>query len=494
MERPALRKLLDAVRARRIDVIVVYKVDRLTRSLADFAKLVELFDEHRVSFVSVTQAFNTTTSMGRLTLNVLLSFAQFEREVTGERIRDKIAASKKKGIWMGGVVSLGYRVDNRALHVVEEHATFVSDLFRRYLETGSVVRLKAALDQENVRLPTRTDGRGKTSGGGLISRGHLYKILSNPIYVGRLTHKDQVHEGLHAPIVDHESWNRVQRRLAEHTQDGAGSRHDSDALLAGKLFDDRGNRMSPSHATKRGRRYRYYVSQALLQGRKEDVGSVARVPAVELERRVVDAVRGAAPADARERSIETQIIRRMSDRPVATVNSTEVGSSPCVLDPRADLLAAVERITIRRTTLEIQLAEGMAEDSSDRILVIPWAPPSPYRRREIIQGEGRRSAAMRPMRVEARALLIDALRDAYCWQDELMRYPSRTIESIAAREKKTERSIRMTLSLAFLSPALVKAAIEGRLSRGFGVKRLMDLPMGWSDQWSVLGLQAPAQT
>jgi site-specific DNA recombinase len=157
--------------------------------------------------------------MGRLTLNVLLSFAQFEREVTGERIRDKIAASKKKGIWMGGVVPLGYRVDNRALNVVEEHAAFVRDLFWRYLETGSVVRLKAALDQENVRLPVRTDGKGKITGGGLISRGHLYKILSNPIYIGRLTHKDQVHEGLHAPIVDHESWNRVRRRLAEHTQD-----------------------------------------------------------------------------------------------------------------------------------------------------------------------------------------------------------------------------------------------------------------------------------
>ena len=161
MDRPALKKLLDDVRARRIDVIVVYKVDRLTRSLADFAKLVELFDAHRVSFVSVTQSFNTTTSMGRLTLNVLLSFAQFEREVTGERIRDKIAASKKKGIWMGGVVPLGYRVENRALHVVEEHAELVRDLFRRYLEIGSVVRLKAILDQEDVRLPTRTRRDGQ---------------------------------------------------------------------------------------------------------------------------------------------------------------------------------------------------------------------------------------------------------------------------------------------------------------------------------------------
>ena len=189
MDRPALKRLLDDVRARQIDVIIVYKVDRLTRSLADFAKLVELFDAHQVSFVSVTQAFNTTTSMGRLTLNVLLSFAQFEREVTGERIRDKIAASKRKGIWMGGVVPLGYRVDNRALHVVEEHAAFIRDLYRRYLEIGSVVRLKAILDQENIRLPLRADGTGKTTGGGLISRGHLYKILSNPIYLGRLTHR-----------------------------------------------------------------------------------------------------------------------------------------------------------------------------------------------------------------------------------------------------------------------------------------------------------------
>jgi len=161
MERPALQRLLDDVRARRIEVIVVYKVDRLTRSLADFAKLVELFEEHQVSFVSVTQAFNTTTSMGRLTLNVLLSFAQFEREVTGERIRDKIAASKRKGIWMGGVVPLGYRVENRALHVVEEHAVFVRDLFRRYLEVGSVVRLKALLDHEDARSPLRTDGTAR---------------------------------------------------------------------------------------------------------------------------------------------------------------------------------------------------------------------------------------------------------------------------------------------------------------------------------------------
>ena len=476
------------------DVIVVYKVDRLTRSLADFAKLVELFDAHQVSFVSVTQSFNTTTSMGRLTLNVLLSFAQFEREVTGERIRDKIAASKRKGIWMGGVVPLGYRVENRALHVVEQHAAFVFDLFRRYLEIGSVVRLKAILDQEDVRLPTRTDGTGKTIGGGLISRGHLYKILSNPIYVGRLTHKGRVHDGLHDPIVDNETWGQVQSLLAEHAQHKKAPRQDFDALLAGKLFDDRGNRMSPSHATKAGRRWRYYVSQAVLQGRKQDAGSVARVPAMEIERRVGEAVRAILCVSDRERSLGSKCEQRRgngigapTDHP-APRKAAPAGAT----EPAAGLPAAVERVVITRTTIEIELTEGIPGEDQDRILMIPWTPPSPYRRREIIQGEGDQSA-MRPMRTKARAILIEALRDAHRWLEELTTSSDQTIETLAAREGKTERSIRMTLSLTFLSPTLAKAAIDGRLPRGFGAKRLMDLPMAWSDQWSALGLKASAE-
>src|ERR1700678_1658346 len=351
MERPALQRVLDDVRAHRIDVIVVYKVDRLTRSLADFAKLVELFDAHQVSFVSVTQAFNTTTSMGRLTLNVLLSFAQFEREVTGELIRDKIAASKRKGIWMGGVVPLGYRVENRALHVVAEHAASVRDFYRRYLEIGSVVRLKAVLDHEDARLPLRTDGTGKTRGGGLISRGHLYKILSSPIYLGRLTHKGQVHDGLHDPIVDQKTWDRVQLLLAEHAQRRTGSRQDSDALLASKLFDDRGNRMSPSHATKGGRRWRYYISQAVLQGRKHEAGSVARVPALEIERQVAEAVRAASSASKRQGWQEME--QPKASGPGASTNAPAVHPS----DDDATLRAAIERVVMSRTTIEIELAE-----------------------------------------------------------------------------------------------------------------------------------------
>ncbi|THD49934.1 MAG: recombinase family protein, partial [Bradyrhizobium sp.] len=298
MERPALQKLLQDVERGRVDIIIVYKVDRLTRSLADFAKLVELFDARGVSFVSVTQAFNTTSSMGRLTLNVLLSFAQFEREVTGERIRDKIAASKKKGLWMGGVVSLGYQVENRALHAVEAHADIVRTIFRRYLELGAVVPLKAAFEHENIRLPERIDGTGKRTGGGLFSRGQLHKILTNPIYVGRLSHKGRVYDGQHQAIVDVETWDRVQAQLADHGQRRKMKIRPTEALLTGKLYDDRGHRMSPSEISRGPRRWRYYVSQAILQGRKAEAGSIARLAAATIEEKVVQEIRGRIGADA----------------------------------------------------------------------------------------------------------------------------------------------------------------------------------------------------
>ena len=261
-------------------------------------------------------------------------------------IRDKIAASKRKGIWMGGVVPLGYRVENRALRVVEEHVAFIRDLFRRYLEIGSVVRLKALLDHEDARLPLRTDGTGKTIGGGLISRGHLYKILSNPIYLGRLTHKRQVHDGLHDPIIDRETWDRAQRLLAEHAQRTAGGRQNSDALLAGKLFDDRGNPMSPSHAAKGGRRYRYYVSQAILQGRKHEAGSAARVPALEIERRVAEAARAASPASNRQSRHRHELHQPKAGARGATTDFPAAHPS----DYDATLRAAIERVVMSPET------------------------------------------------------------------------------------------------------------------------------------------------
>src|SRR6202162_2178223 len=316
MERPALKQLLDDILAGKVDTVVVYKVDRLTRSLNDFSKIIEVFDSHGVSFVSVTQAFNTTTSMGRLTLNVLLSFAQFEREVTGERIRDKISASKKKGMWMGGVVPLGYRVEERALHVVEDHAEIVRSLFRRYLEAGSVVRLKQQLDAEDFRIPIRIDGGGRSTGGGLFSRGHIYKLLSNAIYVGRIAHKGQSYEGHHPPIVTLDLWDGVQQSLRDHL--GAATtkrtRQSSDALLAGKLYDDGGNRMSPTWARKESKRWRYYVSQTALQGDESKAASILRVPPADVETLVAEALGNLSPDHAASQTD----IRNLIDRVVIT--------------------------------------------------------------------------------------------------------------------------------------------------------------------------------
>ena len=264
MERPALGKLMAMIREGQVDIIVIYKIDRLTRSLTDFARLAETFDKHGVSFVSVTQQFNTTTSMGRLMLNVLLSFAQFEREITGERIRDKIAASKKKGMWMGGPIPMGYDVKDRHLVINEANAAIVRKVFEHYLEEGQVPALLERLDRERLLTAGRTSAKGRTSGSRSFTRGHLYKLLSNPIYIGRIAHKDITHPGQHDPILDRVTWEKVQAKLASNTQGERKRRSRAAALtplLAGLLYSEAGNRMIPSHAIKAGRRYGYYVEE-----------------------------------------------------------------------------------------------------------------------------------------------------------------------------------------------------------------------------------------
>ncbi len=245
-----------------VDVVVVYKVDRLTRSLADFAKMVEVFDVRGVSFVAVTQQFNTTTSMGRLTLNVLLSFAQFEREVTGERIRDKIAAPKRKGMWMGGTVPLGYEVCERRLVVNQSEAETVREIFRRYLELGSVRLLQGDLDRGGIVSKVRISKTGNRSGGSSFSRGALYELLSNPIYVGEIRHQKERHPGQHDPIVDRELWERAQQQLRERAaRSETQATKAAPSPLAGKLFDEKGEGLYVGGAAKTGRRYRYYVSR-----------------------------------------------------------------------------------------------------------------------------------------------------------------------------------------------------------------------------------------
>ncbi len=257
MERPALMRLLDEVRAGRVKVIVVYKVDRLTRSLADFAKIVEVLDAHGASFVSVTQHFNTTTSMGRLTLNVLLSFAQFEREIAGERIRDKIAASKKKGMWMGGNVPLGYDVRDRKLVVNPEEADTVRHIFQRYAEIGSVSALKLELDRDGIVSKWRKDVSGRCAGGAAFTRGALYLLLQNRIYRGEIVHKGEAYAGEHETIIDDELWSSVATRLSRNRQERqVGAGFDEPSLLAGLLHDGSGQLFTPSHAVKSGKRYR----------------------------------------------------------------------------------------------------------------------------------------------------------------------------------------------------------------------------------------------
>jgi DNA invertase Pin-like site-specific DNA recombinase len=281
LERPALRRLLADTAAEQIDVVVVYKIDRLSRSLMDFAKLVEIFDRHEVTFVSVTQSFNTTTSMGRLTLHIVLSFAQFEREVISERIRDKFAASRARGMWMGGSVPLGYDVRDRRLVVNEVEATTVRRIFEGFADVGSGMKLTKLLQSEGV-----TTKRGKP-----INKGDIYKLLNNHTYVGEVQHKDNIYAGEHQGIVSHELWGRVHSVLAESPRARTNkNRAQSPALLRGLIFGADGRAMSPTHTRRRGRLYRYYVSQTLLKG-DADRGVVRRVPSAEIETAVIDQVR-----------------------------------------------------------------------------------------------------------------------------------------------------------------------------------------------------------
>jgi site-specific DNA recombinase len=461
-DRPALQRLLNDVRAGKVDVIVVYKVDRLTRSLADFAKLVELFDQHNVSFVSVTQQFNTTTSMGRLTLNVLLSFAQFEREVTSERIRDKIAASKRKGLWVGGMAPLGYDTKDRRITVNEAEAERVRTIFRSYLKLGSLNLLMADLRKRGIVTKVRKLKSGEKVGGIPFTRGPLAHLLRNRFYIGEVAFKGEILNGEQTAIVDRALFDGVQSKLDAQVNARRTARTNTEALLAGRIFDDRGNRMTPSHARKHGIKYRYYLSSALLQGQSERAGSIGRVPAAEVEVLVIKSVR-----------------ERL--KLVASI------------DDRDFIDTYVARVEIRPGKLVINLVQtGGRKRGTPRNpkLHIPWHKPPSKRRREILMSDAVESQNAPPIRAETRATLVAAIARGRCWLKELVEDASITVEGIAGRERCSIRKVNMTISLAFLAPNLVKAAIEGRLPRGMGVARLVDAPAEWSRQRQMLGLPA----
>ena len=441
-DRPALQRLLEDVRAGKVDVIVVYKVDRLTRSLADFAKLVELFDAHNVSFVSVTQQFNTTTSMGRLTLNVLLSFAQFEREVTSERIRDKIAASKRKGLWVGGMAPLGYDTKDRKISVNEAEAEQVRSIFSCYLRLGSLNLLMADLREQGIVTKVRTLKTGKRVGGIPFTRGPLAYLLRNRFYIGEVAFKGEVLKGEQPPIIDRALFDAVQAKLNEQATSSKTSRMQSEALLTGRIFDDRGNRMSPTHARKGNIKYRYYLSSALLQGAAERAGSVRRVPVAQIDTLVIKSVRD----------------RLASSEPV---------------DDRTLVERHVSQVEVQREKLLIELAGA---DGRERALQVPWQKTAGKRRREILVPEGMPPQNARPIRSETRATLVASIARGRRWLKELISDAAASAETIAEREGCSIRKVNMTISLAFLTPDLVKAAIDGRLPHGMGVARLADLP------------------
>jgi site-specific DNA recombinase len=470
-DRPDLQKLLDDIRSRKIDVIVVYKVDRLTRSLADFAKLVELFDAHGVSFVSVTQQFNTTTSMGRLTLNVLLSFAQFEREVTSERIRDKIAASKRKGIWVGGTLPLGYEMKDGKIAIIEEETELVRSIFRRYLELGGVNELLRDLRDRNIRTKTRRLSTGATRGGIPFGRGALYYVLSNHFYIGEVKYKNEILPGEQPPIMDRSLFEAVRQKSLAQWSHRTVLRNKSDHLLAGLLFDDAGYRLIPTHATKAGIRFRYYVSTPFLHGEAKttSAGSISRVPATDIE----------------------DVVKKSLKEHFAAKKDGSASSAACLND-RGDLAELVAGIVVQRDRLIIRLKSDSADEASDRpddrSLTIPWHKPPSKRSRQILLPHNASRGDVRPEQFERRARLVSAIARGRRWLDDVVSGRVTNVTELCAREGCSVPQVNMTISLAFLAPNLVKAAVEGRLPRGIGIERLRDPPTEWRRQFEALGI------
>ncbi len=531
MERPALKRLLTDIGSGSIDVVVVYKVDRLTRALADFAKIVEIFDAQGISFVSVTQQFNTTTSMGRLTLNVLLSFAQFEREVTGERIRDKIAASKKKGMWMGGYVPLGYRPDERTLVVHEPEAKVVRTIFALYKECQSVAKVQAELEQRGIARPqAKTSTSGRSYGGRAFSRGEIYKLLSNPTYVGEIGHKGQRYAGQHPAIIDRETWTAVQARLAGNTRARYIRLDAKDpSLLAGLLYDDQSNRLTPTHANKQGKRYRYYAlqpsdGQIRARGRPLESARRWRIAAAEIEGVVIE--RLCALLDDRQWLLDMcslpdstierrQAITAKGQSLAGRIRSAGGGALRELLLgilARATLGEADIRIDIKRVGLlaclgladEIGPGTATGGDASpdhhnfgsavaadkqaaDNITTITL--PLKLRRRGVetklvIEAADGNSAPRQPD-----PALVKMVAHAHQWWDDLIANRFPTVRALARAYNKDERYVARTLPFAFLEPQIVEAIVCGRHPVDLTAQDLMtlpDLPIEWVQQTSVL--------
>lgn len=506
MERPALQQLLADIEAGRIDVVVVYKVDRLTRALSDFAKLVEIFDRRAVSFVSITQQFNTTTSMGRLTLNILLSFAQFERELIGERVRDKIAASKKKGMWMGGTVPLGYDVKDRKLVVNKAEARTVVDIYRRYLRLKSVRALQSELHAAGIRSKRRVRPDGTESGNQRFSQGALYLLLQNRTYRGEATHKGNAYPGEHAAIVDQPLWDAVQAVLAANRIERAsGANTKSPSLLTSLLFDETGERLTPTWSVKKGTRYRYYVSTSLVKGDGRACSTRRRIPAGNLENIVIERLgklfssRGELldaiqPHRSLERSGHGQLLQR--GRRIAG----ELGRAPN--QNKAIVTALVRRVEVRPDSVKIDVSqdrlfallssdseerayEGPIKSSDDVLTLTAGAQLTRVgREMKLLVGnaDDDRAPDVGLLRVIARAHDV---------QRRLAEDTTITVHDLAREERVTAAYLYILLRLRWLAPDIATAIVNGRQPPQLNAKKLMrltaQLPADWSEQRTLLG-------
>jgi DNA invertase Pin-like site-specific DNA recombinase len=478
MERPALKRLLMDVAERKVDIIVVYKVDRLTRSLADFAKMVESFDSHGVSFVSVTQQFNTTTSMGRLTLNVLLSFAQFEREVTGERIRDKISASKKKGMWMGGMPPPGYRVKRRKLVIHKNEAAIVRKIFALYLQLKNTSALYRKLQSEEIVRPKAVTNSGYRYGGRHFSRGALRLLLSNPLYVGEVHHAGHIYPGQHQAIVDKSLWTKVQEILAATSHDYKIGKNATDpSLLAGLLQDASGNQFKSDHSRKGSRRYRYYSCNG---------AKVIRLPASELERALLSAL-------TRLLQDKVKLIRLFNLKRSENIGlclESAKKSATALRDglpheKRDVLLQLLKRVIFKRKSLTIEVKREMFLGTTGKTKTVSIDVPISIKQRGvetrlIIEGETETPAYRDPA-------LIRTLARAVSWFDDLASGRVKDFSDLGSQEGLTRSVVGRTCLLAFLAPELIEQILAGRQPlkmRARNLLREVSIPDSWSEQRS----------
>jgi DNA invertase Pin-like site-specific DNA recombinase len=477
LERPALQRLLADVAAGKVDIIVIYKLDRLTRSLLDFAKLVEALDEAGTSFVSVTQSFNTTTSMGRLTLNMLLSFAQFEREVTAERIRDKIAASKAKGMWMGGIPPLGYKPHGRTLVVVEEHAALVCSIFERYRELGNVRLVAESLESDGLHSPRRKTVSGKAYGGGPFRRGQLYAILRNPVYIGRILHRGEQHEGQHPGIIDPTLWDVVQQQLTSHIQGTRGGRSRKVSILAGRIVDAAGEPLIAVHTRKGKRRYRYYVSKALHHEGRSAASDAMRIPAAEIEQTVAQECARLLqdPLHLVERaalSAQPQELERLLKHSKALATDLTEGR-------HALLTSIIHKVRVEATGLRIEIsvtgvavAVGLAASDASPVLIERDCPVRLTRTGRALRLVDDKGAAATEEGIDL--TLVRLIVKARSWWQRIAETgidPS----TLAALEDVSPSYIVRVLRLAFLSPAVVDAVLDGRLRAGIDSSALLNI-------------------